>query len=224
MAEDNTQAPQATPPAGEPVAATPPTIAPALAATSTPEPLAGDGTEHISLDEARKLRSEAQSLRKRMKAFEDAEQAARDAQLSEVERTKAQHAKLQAEHETYKRASQERLVRYEVAMHAQRLGIIHPDAAAKLLDWSELEYDDDGIPKNADKLLEKLLKQMPYLAHAATPAPAPAPVPQATPAPTTPTIPAMNPGRSSIPSPGLQPGQTQGKFVPVTLNDVFKRQ
>lgn len=216
MAEEQT--PQTTPPAGEPVAPTTPTPAPA--ATHTPDAQAADGSEYISLDEARKLRSEAANLRKRMKAFEDAEQAARDAQLSEVERTKKQHADLQAEHETYRRTAQERIVRYEVAMQAQKLGIIHPDAAAKLLDWSELEYDEDGTPKNADKLLEKLLKTMPYLARANEPAtPAPTQPTQATPAPVTPTIPAMNPGRSSFnaaanaPKPGVKP----------SWNDVYKR-
>ena len=141
-----------------------------------------------------------------MKAFEDAEEAAKQAQLSEIERTKAAHAKAQSELETYKRTAQERMVRYEVAARAAALGIIHPDAAAKLLDWSELEYDDDGTPTNADKLLEKLLKNMPYLARPATPEPpAPASPSQPTPAPHAPTVPAMNPGRSTIAAPTQRP-------------------
>ena len=213
--EEPTQAP-ATPPAGEPVA---PLTTPAPAATPTPEPQAGDGQETISLEEARKLRSEAANLRKRMKAFEDAEEAAKQAQLSEIERTKAAHAKAQSELETYKRTAQERMVRYEVAARAAALGIIHPDAAAKLLDWSELEYDDDGTPTNADKLLEKLLKNMPYLARPAEPATPAQPAPsQPTPAPHAPTVPAMNPGRSSIAAPTQRPPGQKPSW-----NDVYKR-
>jgi len=42
--------------------------------------------ESISLDEAKKLRSEAQSLRNRLKSFEKSEQERKDAELTEVER------------------------------------------------------------------------------------------------------------------------------------------
>src|SRR5947209_5684008 len=92
MSEDTTTV--AEPQAGEPTAPQP------QAGNTTPtEPQAGEShntAEQISLDEARKLRSEANNLRKRLKAFEDAEQAARDAQLSEVERVKKLHADAEA--------------------------------------------------------------------------------------------------------------------------------
>lgn len=42
--------------------------------------------ESISLDEAKKLRSEAKSLRDRLRAFEKAEEERKNAELSEVER------------------------------------------------------------------------------------------------------------------------------------------
>ncbi len=184
---------------------------PLAGATTPPEPLAGEGqSEQFSLEEARKLRSEAANLRKRMKAYEDAEQAAKDAQLSEVERLKKQQGDLQAQHETYVRQAQERIVRYEVERQAAKLGIIDTDAAAKLIDWAELEYDDDGTPKNAEKVLQALLKAKPYLAGQQQQ--------QAGQGGTgTPAIPAMNPGRSTIQPPTtLPPGQ-----IP-RLSDVYR--
>lgn len=193
---------------------------PAPAATNTPEPQAGEGKETtISLEEARKLRSEAANLRKRLKGYEDAEQAARDAQLSEVERSQKQLADLQAKYDAYSKTTQERIVRYEVERAAAKLNIIDPEAAATLLNRAELEFDDDGTPTNATKLLERLIKNKPYLAPPAQ-APAPAsPAQTAEPAkPAAPAIPAMNPGRATIQTPGTaSPGR-----IP-RLEDVFTR-
>ena len=81
---------------------------PAQAATITsPDAQAADGNnEPISLDEAKKLRQEAASLRKRekdvlaqLKAYQDKEQATKDAELSEVERVNKQYADLQEQQE-----------------------------------------------------------------------------------------------------------------------------
>jgi hypothetical protein len=176
------------------------------AGTPSTEPQAGE-SQTISLEEAKKLRSEAQNLRKRMKAYEDAERQVQEAQLSETERLKKQHSDLQAQHDTYTRQMQERIVRYEVERQATQLGIIDPDAAVRLLDWSELEYDEQGTPTNTEKLLQALIKKRTYLAPSAqqeTPARVGAPV-----------IPAMNPGRSTLSAPNSLP---PGKHM--TLKDV----
>lgn len=148
-------------------------------------------------------REQADRQAKKLTAYEKAEQDKKDAELSELERTKKQHAELQAKHDTYTKQMHERVVRYEVERQASKLGIIDPEAASKLMDWSELEYDESGNPTNAEKLLEKLLKHKPYLAPK-----------QETPANNpparggTPVIPAMNPGRSNIAPPdALPPGK-----------------
>jgi hypothetical protein len=201
MPEDTTPG---VPPAGTPGST------PAPAATTTPsEPQAGD--EPISLEEARKLRREAQTLRQKLKGFEDEKAAADAAKLTETERLQKQHTELQSKYESDTEALVERLVRYEVERIALKVGV-RPEAvedAAKLIDWSELEFDDDGMPQNAEKLLEKLLKNKRYLA-----AEQPVQNTQQQPAkPGTPAIPAMNPGRTSI----QQPGQTTpGKIPRVT--------
>lgn len=214
-----------TPTAGEPQAGDPSHVTPQPQAgansTLPTTPQAGDSQNNdptISLEEAKKLRSEAANLRKRMKAYEDAETAARDAQLSETERLKKQYEDLKSQHDTSVKQAQERLVRYEVEKAAARVGIRDPEIAAKLLDYAELDYEDDGSPKNAVKLLERLVKTYPYLA-APKPEPA-APAPSNTPAastpaqtvpptmqPMNPALPAMNPGRASILAPNAaQPG------------------
>lgn len=167
--------------------------------TTTPEPQAGDGSpEQISIEEARKLRREAQQLRQRLKTFEEAEAAQKAAQLTETERLQQQYAKLQTEHTDTLRNYQERLVRYEIEKQAAKVGI-RPEAAedaVKLLDWSALEFDEDGSPKNAAELLKQLLKAKPYLAAAPQPQQA-----------ATPAVPAMNPGRASLAAPNKVPGK-----------------
>jgi hypothetical protein len=178
---------------------------PAPAATITsPEPQAGDGnTDHISLDEARKLRSEAQALRKRLKAFEDAEQAAKDAQLGEVERLNKQAAALQEQHDTMAAQLAESLVRQEVADHISKFNFaISAKTVANLLllDFDAIEFED-GKPTNVEKLLEKLAKAEPDIVKQEAGAPAQSGVP---------SLPAMNPGRSTI----TQPGQQQPGRIP----------
>jgi hypothetical protein len=199
MAEDPT------PSAAAPLAGNA-TTTPALAAT--PEPLAGDGAETpISLEEAKKLRSESANMRKRLKAYEDAEKAAQDAALSQVEKANKAAQELQQKYEAEHRAHVAALVK----LAASAKGIIDPDLAALAIEAS-LEFDEQGMPSNLDKTLDDLVKSKPYLA--AKPAEQPAsPAQTARP----PAVPAMNPGRTSI-----QPSAPQGTFAPTRLTDVFK--
>jgi len=142
----------------------------AQAATSSNAQAATD-TEPISLEEARKLRSEARAMRDRLKFAEskakefDELKAKLDAEkLTETERWQKQATDLQSKYDSDTAALTERVVRYEVERIASKLGIIDPDAAAQLIDWDALEYDGDGTPSNADALLKDLLKNKPYLA------------------------------------------------------------
>lgn len=162
--------------------------------------------------------------RKKLTAYEKKEaeadaarKEAEEAQLSQLERTQKQLSELQ----DHLQMKQDRIVRYEIERQAQKLGIIDPDAAATLLlqNRSELELDEDGSPKNAEKLLEALVKNKPYLVpkqeqqqQQQTPAQT------AQPARSAPVIPAMSPGRSNIPAPGTTPS---GKFP--TLDDYYRQ-
>ena len=145
---------------------------PQAGVTST-DPQAGESqtNDTISLDEAKKLRSEAANLRSRLRSTEakakeldDLKAKLEADKLSETEKLQKQLATLQSEHDNAIRAAQERTINYEVRLQAAQMGIVDPDAAAKLLDWSQIEYDDNGSPTNVNDLLKNLLKTRPYLA------------------------------------------------------------
>ena len=156
-------------------------------------------------------KEEVERHRKKLTAYEKKEQEASEAkrladeaQLSEIERTKKQHSDLQSEYEAFRKMMQDRIVRYEIEGQASKLGIIDPEAASALMNRSLLEFNEDGTPSNAEKLLKDLIKNKPYLA------PAKPEDPPATPAQTAtqqkpPLTPAMNPGRSSIAVQGTPP-------------------
>ena len=189
---------------------TTPTVAPAAPAVTTPAPaatitspdaLAADGnSEPISLEAARKLRSESEALRKRLKTYEDAEQKAKDAQLSEVERITKQHAELQAQYEDMQLELLEQRVFQAVAQQASKHNFAIPyDMIVRLLDWDDIEFDDEsGKPTNIETLLEKLAKAAPDLVKQQAAAPQQQQI-------GVPSLPAMNPGRSTITQPGQQP-------------------
>src|SRR5258708_17206069 len=138
--------------------------------TTTSEPQAGD--EQISLEEAKKLRSEANATRKRekdalaqLKVYQDKEQQAKDAQLPEMERLQKQLTDTQAQLGEKERANQERVIRYEVQLQAAALGVdpLYLDKIARLIDRNEIKTDDEGMPTNVKELLDKLVKEMPAL-------------------------------------------------------------
>lgn len=200
----------------------------------------------LSLEEAMKriaelehthgnAKEELDRHRKKLTAYEKQEQERAEqqkqaelAQLSEIERVKKEHAEIQAQHEAVIRELQETRIQHSVMREATALNFIHPEIAARLVDWSELEYDDKGAPTNVQKLLDKLTKSMPELVRApqAPTQPESNNQPQAPtrpngglrPAPFAPAVPAMNPGRSNIPAPGVNPPGS-----PVRLSDVFRR-
>ena len=179
---------------------------PAQAATiTTSEPQAGDD-QYISLEKARELRQEANALRKRekdalaqLKVYQDAEQASKDAQLSEVERISKQYAELQEQHEALAAELYQARVFQEVSRLASKFNfMITADTLARmlLLDDDAIEFED-GKPTNIEKLLEQLAKKEPDLVRQAEQQQQRAPA-----------IPGMNPGRNTITQPGQRtPGR-----------------
>jgi hypothetical protein len=202
-----------------------PGVTPAPAATITsPEPQAGEGntTEPISLEEAKKLRSEAQALRKRekdvlaqLKTYQDAEEATKLATLSETEKLNKQYAESQEQLETLASELLEMRVFRAVSQEASKLNFILPtDMLTKLLlnDLDSIEFDN-GKPTNVEKLLTELATSTPDLIKPAQQA-------QTTPPGFgAPVIPAMNPGRSQIVQPGQQPG---GRIPRITDSGLWK--
>lgn len=104
------------------------------------------------------LRRESASHRTKLTAFEKAEADRQAATLSEQQKLEKRAADAEAQAKAY----QMRITSYEVMMAAQKLSIVDPDVAAKLIA-DDLEFDDQGQPKNVDELLKKLIKDKPYL-------------------------------------------------------------
>lgn len=150
---------------------------PQAGTTTTPEPQAGEGSETISLDEAKKLRSEASNLRKRLKEFEalntelktfkDQKEAeslsAQEKQALAQKKIEQQLSEHQSQNSDLIRQLQESRINNEVFKQSNKLNIIDIDAASKLIDASRIDYDESGNPTNIDSLLKELVKARPWL-------------------------------------------------------------
>ena len=129
------------------------------AARSAPE--AED--ERFDAAYVRKLRAEAAEYRKRLRELERAIKAHEEEKLSEHERMQRRVAELERERYEYELRLREHTLRYETMLRARELGIVDPEAAYRLLDLAEVEYDEDGRPTNLERLLRDLVRKRPYL-------------------------------------------------------------
>ncbi len=154
-AEGAPAAPDAQPPVGT-------ADAPAADADAGATPPAAT-PESISVEDARKLRSEANSLRKRLKEFEDAEKARADADKTESERTAEKLATLERERDAERAARQAMSLQIATAGVARKLNFRDPEIAHRLVDGDQVEFDDGGTPTNIEKLLSDVAKRHPSL-------------------------------------------------------------
>lgn len=122
------------------------------------------GKSQLTLDQAldalAKARNEAAKNRvdaKRLADLEAAQRAAEDAKLSETERLQKQLAELQNAQAQRELVAQERILRSEVRAEAIKAGL-NPQLAAKLIDFSQVETDDNGDPTNIAELLASAIK------------------------------------------------------------------
>ncbi len=125
---------------------------------------AGQEPERFDAEYVRKLRAEAAEHRKKRRELEEILRQLEDAKLSETERLQKRLAELEKQIADYERERQERTLKYETMLVASRLGIVDPEAAYKLLDLADIDFDEDGRPKNIEKALRDLLAKRPYLA------------------------------------------------------------
>ncbi len=124
----------------------------------------GQEPERFDADYVKRLRSEAADYRKKLRELEQVVKQHETEKLSETEKLQQRLAELEREQATYQTERQERTVRYEVLLAANKLGVIDPDAAYKLLDTAAIEFDEDGRPKNIEQALRALITARPYLA------------------------------------------------------------
>ena len=136
----------------------------AQAATqTTPDAQAADGQETITLEEARRLRSESKALRARLNKFEDEDKKRAEAQLSEQQKLEKRAADAEKALADKEQAYQARLLQAEIRSQAAQLGIKYPDKAAKLIDTADIALDDATMPSKVKAALTELLKEMPEL-------------------------------------------------------------
>lgn len=108
--------------------------------------------EKLSRTQAREL----EALKQQIKAHDDAK-------LSDVEKRDARIAELESQNADLLLRHQQATVRNAVATAASRHGAVYPDAAYKLIDLADVEYDSDGAPTNVDRLLADAKKAYPLL-------------------------------------------------------------
>lgn len=135
----------------------------ALEATQSASPGGGDDKSDredaaLSPETARRLQSENRTMRERLKTAEAEAKKAREAEMSEQEKLTEQTTTLRTELDQAR--AEARDLRVQVA--ASKLGILDPDAAAKLLDWDTVE--DPSDPKQVVRALKTLIQERPYLA------------------------------------------------------------
>jgi multidrug efflux pump subunit AcrA (membrane-fusion protein) len=152
---------------GAPGVSAPPTLPTAGEAQS------GDDAEEIKdpgalLRSYRALQAAEKTQRNRLAQLEAAAKRAEDAKLSDQERLQKRVAELESQQQNAAKAAQEKVLRYEVQLQAARLNIVDPDAAAKLLDMSQVSYDADGQPQGVEAALAALIDAKPYLVSSST--------------------------------------------------------
>lgn len=153
------------PPAGnnDPTVTTPPaTNAPAAAASEQEPEQTDNSNEPMSLDEAKKLRSEAANLRKRLKDLDAKAQAEADAKLGDLERANKQVATLTAQVTELQTALRNERAGRQVDRQAAKMGL-DADLATQLMAAQPLEYDEDNNPVGIEKALKALTAKWPHL-------------------------------------------------------------
>lgn len=123
----------------------------------------GAQAEAVSADEIRKVRREAQALRRRLKDAEDELRKRQDAEMTEAERLKKRLDELEKAEQTWKAEKSELLLGQAVSNEATKAGALYPDLLIRSLDRSAIEYDDDGNPTNLPKVVAELKKAYPAL-------------------------------------------------------------
>lgn len=119
--------------------------------------------ERFDTEYVRKLRAESAEYRKRLRELESKVKADEEAKMTEQERLQKRLAELERKEIEYQQSLQARTLEYEVILRAAQLGVVDADAAYRLLDIREIEFDENGKPTNIEQGLKRLIAAKPYL-------------------------------------------------------------
>jgi hypothetical protein len=135
-------------------------------------PLEGDSDSPVEEDnqpkldavalaaELAKTRQEAAKYRTKLKDFEDRDK-------TDFEKLTEERDGLKAALADERSARQRAAVQAAAVQAARKLNFREPDLAMRLISTAEVEFTDDGAPKNLEKLLAELSKEYPMLVNGA---------------------------------------------------------
>lgn len=107
--------------------------------------------------------------RERFKDYDDVKAKAdqfdklQDEQRTQAEKDAAARATAEAERDQARQDLRNMKARTKIERAAQKAGAVDAEAVYALLDHNAIEYDDDGMPTNADALVDELLEERPFL-------------------------------------------------------------
>lgn len=138
--------------------------------TNPPATGQGEGGEDVEgLKRALKAERDARKAHEKdLNELRAWKQQQEEAGRSEAEKSAARLSQLEADNNRLKGLERQISLEREVGRLNRngdnRLGIVDEDAAIRLLDPEEIEYDAAGKPTNLLPLLKELIKERPYLA------------------------------------------------------------
>jgi hypothetical protein len=112
------------------------------------------------------LRREQASNRTKLRTLEDAQAAAAQAGMTELQKAQKAAKDAEAQRDQLAASLQEQAIQASAMSAATKLNFRNPELAYRLLDRAQLEFSDSGLPKNAEALLGALAKAEPYLVKA----------------------------------------------------------
>ena len=113
--------------------------------------------------ELAETRREAGKYRTQARTLEQQQQAAAQAGLTELEREKQARAAAEQQAATLTSQLRDQALRTAAVAAATKLNFRNPELAYRLLNAGEVEYTDEGQPKNVESLLRDIAKAETYL-------------------------------------------------------------
>ncbi len=109
-------------------------------------------------DALKQANNEAATRRKKLEEYEKAEQARKDAELSEMDKLNKRLTDAETAKETALRTANERLLKAAFVAEAALAGAEHPGDAFLLADRSSVTIDDDGNVKGATEAVKAIVE------------------------------------------------------------------
>lgn len=112
----------------------------------------------------KRTNAESAGRRKELERIEAEKREGEKSKLSDAERVAQEKEELTKENTTLKTKLKGQAIAFEVARHAGKLGFYDPDDAAKLVDLSKVEYDEEsGTVTGVEDAVKALATKKPHL-------------------------------------------------------------